>query len=181
MSRRPRLRIRGIMATTDPVKKGDKTYVLTEEVLKRAAPSFVGKPLQYGHRGRPVGRIEKCWYENGKLFTEAVVYEPENEQEKELIRKIEKGEIRGLSPSFTYEPPPKKILLHGSLEVVGEKKNGTLVVRGIIPEEEIIRKLGSIENVKNYVFTQSWIHDGSPEAKEKVERDFSHKDKPRPP
>lgn len=178
LSRKVRLRIRGIIATTDPVKKGDRTYVLTEEQLKKAAPTMVGKPLQYQHRGKPIGKIEKSWYEDGKVCVEAVIYEPENEKEKELVEKIERGEIRGLSPSFTFKPPPKKVVLHGSLEVVGKEKDA-LIIRGIIPREEIIQKLGSTENIKNYVFTTFWIHNGSPEAKKKTERNFSKGNEPK--
>jgi hypothetical protein len=177
MNRKPRLRIKGVMATVGPIKKGDKTYNLTEEMLKKAALEMIGKPIQSGHRGRPIGEVEKAWYENGKLFIEAVVYEPENEEDEEFVQKIEKGEIRGLSPSFTYEPVPTNVVLHGSLEIVKKKPDGTLVVRGKIPEEEIMRKLGSPENLKYYVFTDSWVHDGSQEAKSKIEDEFSKKTK----
>ena len=176
MKRRERLRFRGIVATTDPVKKGGRTYKLTEEQLKKATKTFVGKPILHEHRGRAIGKVEKAWYKDGKVYVEGVIYEPENQKEEEIIKRVEKGEISGLSPSFTFKvpkPPPKKVILHGSLKIVEEKENGTLIVEGKIPEEEIVRKLGSIENLKNYSFTGSWIHDGSPESKKRIEREAS--------
>ncbi len=177
MKRKPRLRIRGVMATVGPVKKGDKTYNITEEELKKAAASMIGKPIQRGHRGRPIGEVEKAWFENGKLLVKALVYEPENEEEEEFVRKIENGEIRGLSPSFTYENALPNVVLHGSLEIVGKKPDGTLIVKGVIPKEEIISKLGSMENLKNYAFTNSWIHDGTQKTKSKIEDEISKKKK----
>lgn len=180
LKRNERLRIRGIAATTGVVKKGGKAYLITEEELKKAAKTSVGKAILHKHRGKPIGKVERAWYEDGKLYIEGVIYEPQNEMEEQMIEKMEKGERIGISPAFLFEahrPPPPRVVLHGSLEVIGEE-DGTLIVRTNMPKEEIIRKFGSIENIKNYVIGKLWIHDGSQESKKRIEHEFLEENEP---
>lgn len=172
LKRKERFRITCIVATTDSVTKGDKTYKFTEEQLKKVAKSFLGKAFLHKHRGRPIGKIEESWFKEGKLYVKGVIYEPDNPEERIAVEKIERGEIRGFSPSFSYnviEPPLKKVVFHGTLEIVEEKEGGTLIFRGLMPKEEIEKKIGSIENLKKFKFTHLWIHDGTPESKKKIE------------
>ncbi len=133
----------------------------------------------YEHRGKPIGMWEKAWFKDGKLWVEGIVYEPESEREKEIVKRIESGELKGLSPSFTFnrkpEPKPEKVVLHGSVEVIGKDENGHLVVEYFIPKEEIIAKVGSIENLEKFKFTDSWLHDSSEETKKKIEADYKKK------
>lgn len=162
--------------TTEPVKKGGRKYQFTEEQLKEAAETFVGVPMGYEHRGKPIGICEKAWYKDGKVWTEGIIYEPESEREKEIVKKIKSGELKGLSPSITFnrnpEPKSSKVVLHGSVEVIGRDGKGNLIVNYFIPKEEIIAKVGSIENLEKFKFTNGWLHDGSEEAKKKVEADY---------
>lgn len=169
LKRKERLRIIGIAATTDPVKKGGRTYKITEEELKKAAKTVVGKPLLHAHRGKPIGKVEKAWCKDGKLYIESVIYQPRNDMEEKIIEKIEKGELKGLSPAFRFKPLPTRGVLHGSMEVIEETEDGALIVEIRIPKEEIIRKLGSIENIQDYGFSKYWIHDGTPESKKRIE------------
>lgn len=104
LKRKERLRIRGIAATSGLVKKGGRTYKLTEEELKKAAKTVVGNPILHEHRGRPIGKVEKAWYKDGKLYIEGVIYEPRNDMEEKIIEKIEKGDLTGLSPGFRFKP-----------------------------------------------------------------------------
>jgi hypothetical protein len=176
MSRRIRLRIKGVMATTDPVEVRGKILQLTEDQLKQLADSAVGKPIKYEHRGRPTGEIEKAWYDNGKLWVEAAIYEPENREEEEIVRKIESGELHAFSPGLAFKPVPTKVVLHGTVEVVGKNKNDKPIVQFFIPAEEITSKIGSMGNVKKFTFTDTWLHDGSEKAKKKVEDEFTEND-----
>lgn len=181
MSRKPYRRVRGIVMTTDPVKKGNRTYQFTEEQLKEAAETFAGVPMGYEHRGKPFGVWEKAWYLDGKLWAEGIIFEPETEREREIIKRIESGELRGLSPSITFkrkpEPKPKKVVFHGSVEVIGKDQEGCPIVQYFIPKEEIIAKVGSIENFKKLTFDKAWLHDDSEEAKQEIEADYT-KSKP---
>ena len=169
MRRKPRLRIRGVAMTKGSVEKGGKTYEFTEAQLKGIADKLVGLPMLHEHRGRSLGKVEKAWYEEGKVYIEAILYEPENEKEEVIIRRVETGELTGLSPSLTLTEMPEKVVLHGSLRVVDEKEDGTLIVEGRIPKEEIHQKLGSAEALRHYKITSTWIHDGSALSKKRIE------------
>lgn len=172
-NRKVRSRFTGVVATTDPVTKDGRTFQFTPEQLKEVANSFVEKPLTHKHRGRTIGKVNKCWYDNGKLHVSGVIFEPRNEDEKKAIEQLENGEVKGLSPSFSFKPEQvsHKVVFHGNLEVIEEKKDGTLIVRGVIPKEELEKKIGSIKNLSKYTITKSWIHDGKQETKKKIETD----------
>lgn len=177
MSRRTFRRVQHIVLTTDPVKKGNRTYQFTEEQLKELAETFVNVPMRCEHRGKPFGVWEKAWYLDGKLWAEGVIFEPETEREREIIRRIDNGELKGLSPSITFkrepEPKRKKVVFHGNVEVIGKDQEGRPIVRYFIPKEEIIAKVGSIENFKKLTFDKAWLHDGSEESKRDVEADYT--------
>jgi hypothetical protein len=175
MSRKPYRRVRGIIMTTDAVKKGNRTYQFTEEQIKEAIASFAGVPMGYQHRGKPIGVWDKAWYEDGKVWAEGVIFEPESEREKEIIKKIESGEVRGLSPSIILyrKPKPKPAVLHGNIRIVGETENGKPVAKFFFSQEEIIAKFGSLENFNRSAgFMEVYFHDGSDEAKKKIEAKY---------
>ena len=166
-------KIEGIAFTTNEFEVRGKKWQFSEEELKIMAPKMIGKPFTIGHRGPRVGIIDEAWYENGEVRFRASIYEPRNDVEKDFIKKYDRGEIFGVSPGFTFplqKQAPERVVLHGKTEVIGKSDDGKgLLVRFEIPKEEIEEKMGSIKNLKNINFNRFWLHDGSEEAKRKVE------------
>jgi len=168
--RRIVLRFKGIFATTNKIEVRGKTYQFTEESLRKVASSMIGTPVTMGHRGLTVGYVEKAWYSNGKLWGVGAIFEPQNTKEQEAVDKIRRGEVKHLSPAFSYDlpkPTERRVVLHGNLEVVGRSEDGGLLVRGTISRDDL-RKIG-IEDLKNFKPNRIWFHDGSKEAKKSVE------------
>jgi len=156
------LRVEGVMATTD---------MLPEEVLKKWATKMVGKPMMYEHRGKPIGLVEEAWYKDGKLFFRAGLYEPKTKEQEEALESVRSGKVSGVSPSFFYRSRVGKstVVFHGSI-VNHWEKDGKFYVRALIPKDEIEKKIGSLENLKGIEFINSFLHDGSIESKERIEK-----------
>lgn len=94
---------RAVVATLDSVKVRGFTYQMKEELLKQAAKTFAGHPLKYEHSGPPIGKVEKAWYEDGKLLASGVVFKPTNDKERAIVDALSKGDLKGLSMGFSFE------------------------------------------------------------------------------
>jgi len=92
-----------VAATVGSVTVRGRSYQLTEENLKELAKTFAGHYLKHEHSGPPIGRIEKAWYENGKLMVSGVVYEPTDERGRTILDAIKKGELKGFSIGFSFD------------------------------------------------------------------------------
>lgn len=94
------------------VRNGEMRLIPTKELTKKAADSFVGKPLSDGHPDEPnsgnhvtpenfsknsKGSIKKTWVENGELWAEILI------GDAELVEDIKNGKI-GLSAGYSNIP-----------------------------------------------------------------------------
>jgi len=95
-----------VAATLDSVTVRGNSYQLKEEVLKEAAKDYAGLPLKHEHTGPALGRIEKAWYENGKLMVNLVVFEPTDDGQRarvdKLLDSLKKGKGIGFSMGFSF-------------------------------------------------------------------------------
>ncbi|MDC8451957.1 MAG: hypothetical protein LV477_03480 [Candidatus Nitrosotalea sp.] len=93
--------ISGIMASTIPIKKGDKIVQFSISQLKEIASQIVNSPFTLGHGGKQIGRVTKAWVEGNELKYEAGIYEGlTSEDEKELNDISQTG---GVSMGFSHE------------------------------------------------------------------------------
>lgn len=93
-------KIKGIAASTTPVKKGDKVIQLTIEQLHTFASQMINSPITLSHGGKPVGKITKAWVEDDKLMYEGGIYEGLAKAEETQLDEIMK--TGGVSIGFKY-------------------------------------------------------------------------------
>lgn len=164
------MRIEGIAWSTEEFTVRGKEWHFTKDDLLTIAPQMIDKPVTAGHRGPIIGKIIESWIEDNVIKYRAVIFEPRNEIEKEYVKNIKKGNISGVSPSFTYPIQVKESkpqILHGDLEILEKNEEGTLI-KIKIPIEEIKNKFGSEISIDQIEFGRIWLHNGSSETKEEI-------------
>lgn len=92
--------VKGIAASTTPIKKGDRTIKLTVDELKKLALQMQDNPLTLGHGGKQVGKITRAWVEDDKLMFEGGIYDGLTKEESDGIDEIIKS--GGVSIGFKY-------------------------------------------------------------------------------
>jgi len=165
-------RFKGTFATTDTIEVRGRRTRFTEEALRQAAETMIGTPISMGHRGVRIGFVEKAWYSDGRLQGIGAIFEPQNEVEREAVEQVRSGKVKGLSPAISYDlfgPAKRRVVVHGSLKVVGENEDGSLIVEAVFTKEDMRR--AGIDDLKNIKLGRFWIHNGSEEAKKKIEED----------
>ncbi len=170
--RRTAFRFSGVAATTDRVIVRGQTIQFTEEDLQELATRSIGNPLLHEHRGRPIGKVEKAWVKDGKLYVEGVIYEANDDEERKIVEDMRSGKHFGFSLGYSYPPrPPPRVVLHGEITDTTEK-DGKVYFEFRIPYEEVEKKLGSLEAISGFKPNRVFLHDGSKEAKERAEKDY---------
>ena len=100
-----------VIASVKEVTVRGYTYAAKEKVLMEAARTWAGQPLNYDHNGPSIGRIEHSWYEDGKLFVNAVVFEPTDDAQRTQVEKmldlIKSGKRWGFSMGFSFNSKSK--------------------------------------------------------------------------
>ena len=59
--------------------------------------------MLHEHGGSPIGEWNEAWYDNGKLMVKGVVYEPRDQNEREIVDQIRSSKLKGLSLAFSDE------------------------------------------------------------------------------
>lgn len=93
-------KVKGIAASTTPVKKGNRIIKLTTDELENLASQMQDTPLTLGHGGKQIGKITRAWVEDDKLMYEGGIYEGLTKEENDRIDQITKS--GGVSIGFKY-------------------------------------------------------------------------------